>query len=282
MNNVKDLHVTPSVGDTIEKNFDARVLTIVYIFFSLWWLWLQVTGNRGDTPSLFPNIYAVVSFIAGLQGFRVMKYWGGVKSIMGKAIVCFTLGLLFQFFGQIAYSYYHYVLHVEIPYPSLGDIGYFGSIPWYILGVYFLARVSGVTIKPSLFFQKPLAIIVPAVMVLIGYSLFLHGKAVEHQAFLVTFLDFGYPLLQSIYISFALVTYLLTRSVLGGIMRPVLLFLFMALCFQFISDYTFLYQVKIETWYPGGINDFLYLTSYYLMGIGLLRLKTVHDYLQKI
>jgi hypothetical protein len=93
---------------------------------------------------------------------------------------------------------------------------------------------------------------------------------------LVVFLDFGYPLGQAIYISLAVLTYLLSRSVLGGIMKMRILFILFALVIQYMSDYTFLYQASRGVWHAGGINDFLYITAYFIMALSLLQFESVY------
>ena len=89
------------------------------------------------------------------------------------------------------------------------------------------------------------------------------------------FLDFGYPLGQAFYVSLAILTLILSRKVLGGIMKkPVILFL-VALLMQYISDFSFLYEANRGTWIVGGFNDYIYLISYFLMTISLIYIASV-------
>jgi hypothetical protein len=69
----------------------------------------------------------------------------------------------------------------------------------------------------------------------------------------------------------------LSRKVLGGIMRIPILYLLIALIAQYLSDYIFLYQFNAGNWYVGGLNDFMYLLSYFLMAIGLIRLSVAFN-----
>jgi hypothetical protein len=99
------------------------------------------------------------------------------------------------------------------------------------------------------------------------------GHNVRHtgQPFKVV-LDFGYPLGQAIYVSIAMLTLIISRKALGGIMREPMAFLLIALVVQYLSDFMFLYQVSNEQWYVGGLNDYMYLISYFLMTLGLIQL----------
>lgn len=263
--------------ETIKREWQAQVAIFILVLLTAWWfvsLSFQGTEKQrffGD----FPSIYAVVALWGGAWGIIIAGKWGGLKSVMGKAIIMFSLGLLSQVFGQLAYAYLSFYKHIEVPYPSIGDIGYFGSIPLYIYGILLLAKASGARIKLQYFAHKLQAILMPLGMLIIAYFLFLQGYEFDWSNPIKIFLDFGYPMGQAIYISIALLTYLLSRKVLGGIMRGKILFILFALCAQFLSDYTFLYQSSRGVWKAGEINDYMYLTAYFLMALGLLQLNAV-------
>lgn len=263
--------------DTIKKEWEAKVAILLLIILTAWWILnpsvQKAMGGRffGD----FPSIYGIMALWGAIWGIIISLKWGGLKSVMGKATLMFSLGLFAQEFGQIAYAYFSFYKHIDVPYPSLGDVGYFGSIPLYIVGVFFLAKASGVKIGLNSFKNKIKAILIPVVLLIIGYFLFLQGYEFDWSDPIKTFLDFGYPFGQAIYISFAILTYLLTRRVLGGVMKSKILFILLALSIQFLSDYTFLYQSSRGIWHVGEINDYMYLVAYFVMALGLIQLKTV-------
>lgn len=267
---------------TIHKEWQAKIAILLLVLLTVWWVISpsvqESMGGRffGD----FPSIYAIMAFWGGLWGLIIAQKWGGLQSITGKAIAMFSLGLLAQLFGQIAYAYLSFYKNIEVPYPSIGDIGYFGSIPLYILGIWYLAKASGVKIGLSSFRNKIQAVLIPIVVLMIGYFLFLQGYEFDWSEPIKIFLDFGYPFGQAIYISLAILTYLLSKGVLGGVMKSKILFILFALSIQFLSDYTFLYQSSKGTWHVGQINDYMYLIAYFLMTLGLIQLKTVLDKLE--
>ena len=270
--------------DTIKKEWQAQGAIILYLLLIFWWIFDPIILGQGHDRILgdFASIYFIIAVWGSIWGITISKKWGGVKSIMGKAILMFSLGLFAQAFGECVYAFYTFYLHVAIPYPSLGDLGYFGSIPLYIYGVFLLAKASGVKIKLRSFEHQLVAIIIPIAMLAIGYFLFLQHYTFDWSDPLKVFLDFGYPLTQAIYISIALLTYLLSKSVLGGIMKSKILFFLFALCVQFLSDYNFLYQVSRGTWVTGGFGNFLYLSAFFLMTLALFQLKTVFDKLHHV
>ena len=161
---------------------------------------------------------------------------------------------------------------IEVPYPSIADVGYFAIIPLYSYAMYNFAKASGIKIGLKSFFGKIQAIIIPLAMVCVAYILFLKNIPLDLSDPLKTFLDFGYPGFEIIAVSLAILTYSLSRDVLGGIMRPKILLIIFALIFQYITDYTFLYQVGAGTYYNGGIVDLLYTTSFMIMALAIINL----------
>lgn len=260
--------------ETYRKEWQARIAVISFLILTFFWLILPSTGEP-DTfyYKIFSALYGLMAIWGGVWGIAIAKNWGGFKSVLGRSILMFSLGLIAQEFGQIVYSYYNYVLQI-VPYPSLGDLGFFAAIPLYIYGSYLLAKASGVKVSLRSFSSIFLAVLIPVLMLSIGYLIFLKDYAFDWSQPLTVFLDFAYPLGEAIYLSIALLTFLLTRKLLGGAMRNKILFILFALLAQFIADWTFLYQASKGVVYPGGVNDYIYLCAYILMTYGLFQLNT--------
>ncbi len=225
---------------------------------------------EGSENNAFTLIYPWLSLMGGLFGLYAAHQWGGFRSVLGKCLTFFAGGLLLQFFGQAAYAYYIYVEGIEVPYPSLGDIGYFGSIILYILGAIYLGKVTGVKFSLKSYFAKLQTLAIPAVLLLLSYIVFLTDYELDPTQRLKILLDFGYPLGQAIYVSIAISIILLSRKMLGGIMKGPIVFLLISLVVQYLCDFTFLYQSSRGIWYVGGVNDYMYFISYFLMTFSLL------------
>ncbi len=253
-----------------KKNWVAIILLII---LTIWWIVLQpFNSDEALTPHkyIWGSSYQLLALWGAISGFFISSHWGGYKSKLGRAILAFSIGLLFQVFGQTVYSYYNLFAKIEAPYPSLGDIGFFGSIPMYIYGCILLANVSGVRISLKTFDKKIQAFFIPFIVLFLSYLVFLKGYAFDLTQPLKIFLDFGYPLGQAVYISIAILTLLFSWKSLGGRMkRPVTLFL-AALIFQYICDYNFLFQSNQGTWLVGGYGDYIYALSYFFMTIAII------------
>lgn len=254
----------------LKKSLPLQFVTLFFISCSVWWFTIYFRGLTDSNENNFYTLaYCFISLFGGIIGCKAAYDWGGFKSSFGKTLYLFSLGLLLQFFGQVAYSFYIYILKVEVPYPSFGDIGYFGSVLIYIAALISLAKVLAVRLNFSSIHGKLQVVLIPLALLVISYFIFLDGYIFDWNHPVKVFLDFGYSFGQAFYLSLALIILLLSRNTLGGIMRKPLLFLIFALTVQYVSDFMFLYQAKNETWYVGGPNDFLYSISYFLMTLAL-------------
>ncbi|MCX6783536.1 MAG: hypothetical protein NT141_00470 [candidate division WWE3 bacterium] len=262
------------VLQTIKKDITAKIAVVAFVLFTLWWLLLSRLPNDSIWHGWFAGLYGIIALWGGINGILIACKWGGFKSTMGKALIALSVGLILQEFGQLAYSYYISILGIDVPYPSIGDAGFFGSIPFYALGVIFLAKAVGVQISFKSFNKKWLSLILPVGLLALSYVLFLRGYVPDFSQPFKVFLDFGYPIGQAVYISIALVTYLLSRDKLGGVMKNRILFVLGALLVQYCADSYFLYQASNATWSLSGLSDYLYVVSYFVMAFALIQLRT--------
>lgn len=257
---------------------------VVFSFFTLWWAYLQALNldSTRDLRQLWGATYQILALYGGFVGLFIAQKWGGFKSLVGKIILAFSIGLLLQVFGQSYSSYYVFHYDVESPpYPALGDIGFFGSVIAYIYGVMLLSRVSGVRNKMKTAKNKILAVLIPVVTIVLSYSYFLRGYEFDWSQKILIFLDFGYPLAQAFYVSVAILALIMSKNILGGVMRKPILFLIFGLLFQYFSDAFFLYEAHKGTWYVGNINDYLYCSSYFIMTLAIISIGKAFDAIQE-
>lgn len=257
----------------IKQDLIAKLSIGLFVGFLSWWLTLYFTDFSNNASFLFwGNFYQTLAIVGGVAGVVISWRWGGLKSVMGRAIAAFAVGLLFQVIGQNIFSYYNIILKVDVPYPSWADLGFFGSIPFYIYGIILLARASGAKSSLRSLTNQIQAVLIPLVGLSLSYYFFLANYEFDWSAPLRVFFDFGYPLGQTIYITIALSTFLISRKVLGGIMKNKIMFVLFALLVQYIADYNFLYQAYNETWVSGHYGDLIYMSAYFVMALALLQL----------
>ena len=264
--------------ETVKNHYKGKILVVIFVLLTIWWIFLNVNGLHDQQQNYFFGAsYGLIALLGGLWGLTISEKWGGLKSTMGRGILALSLGLLFQEYGQLVFSYYNIFLHVEVPYPSLADIGFFGTIPMYIIGIFYLGRASGIKFSMKNFSSKLQMFIVPLVMLVLSYFLFLREYEFDWTNPLRVFLDFGYPMGQAVYVSIALLVYSLSQKILGGTMRHRIFFIIIAFIVQYLADYNFLYQSSRGTWLNAGYGDYIYLIAYFALALGLLHLETAYS-----
>jgi hypothetical protein len=230
---------------------------------------------------VWSSAYWLIAMIGGIFGITISRYWQGRKSVFGRAILTISIGLFLQVFGQVIYNCYTLFTKVEVPYPSVGDIGYFGSVIAYIYGALLLTKACGLNFTIQSFKNRMLAIVLPLAMLILSYCIFLQGYQNPHSP-LTIFLDFGYPLGQAVYVSVTLLVVYLSHNYMDGILKRPIVLLLIALFIQYVCDFDFLYQANHGLWYAGSIGDYLYAVSYFLMTMALINLGYIRLKLNKL
>ncbi len=259
------------------KNKLQLLVTIAFLGFVIWWITFQhVVVKQGLAVQWFGGTYGVLALIGSIIGFVTAGKWGGRKTVLGKALLFLSLSLLAQEAGQLILTYYIYVSKIQIPYPSWGDVAYFGSTLSYLTGAFFLTRAVGVKFAFRNNKYKVIAILVPVVLLSVSYWILLYHHQYDWHRPLTVLLDLGYPLGDASYISLAIVAYLLSRKMLGGIMRKGILVLICALVLQYVADFTFLYQSNRGTYLAGQIDDLLYLIAYFVATTAMIQFHAIY------
>lgn len=258
------------LGKLLKSKISYLIFLIYFVVFS-WWIFLQIHGVGTEAAYYFNSFYGVIALFGAFYGFYVSKkYWGGWHSLIGRALICLSLGLLSQWIGLMIWCYFNIIAKVEAPYPSVADVGYFGLVPFYTYAAYLLSKASGVKFTLKSLEGKIMLLLIPLIALGVSYFLFLKNIGFDLANPLKTFFDIAYPLGEIIPVSIALTTFVLSRKILSGTMRKRIFYLIFAFSFQFLTEYLFLYVTGINLLVNGGITDIFYASSYAIMFLGLV------------
>jgi hypothetical protein len=252
---------------------------LAFIGFVAWWVSFQsVVKHQGLSVQWFEGTYGLMALFGAVIGLSAAKKWGGLKTVIGKSLILFSGGLLAQEAGQLIYQYYIYKSKITIPYPSWGDVAYFGSVLLYVCAAGLLAQAMGskFLLKKNIKY-KVVATLVPAALLALSYMVLLHHHQYDTSKPLTVFLDLGYPLGQAVYISIAITAFLLARKMLGGIMRNGILLIILALLLQYVADFNFIYQNSRGTYLAGRYADLLYLIAYFAMAVTMIQFHRIYS-----
>lgn len=270
----------------MSKHFTTKALYLLVTLFTFYTVWIVLLHTPLISPDsylfdLFTDTYGVIAAVGGIIGLIISFKWGGVNSIVGRSIFLFSLGLIFHFLGQISFAAYRAIYQVDVPYPSFGEIFYFGSIPIYIYATWLIGEAAGVKYKLKVFKYQLISAMVVLGMVGASYYLFISQYDFSEYDWVLIFLEIGYPVGQAIYVSLAILALLLSKSLLGGVMRDKVVLVLWALIIQYIADTHFTYEALNETLYAGGLNDYLYIISYFIMAVALYKFKKLPEQLSE-
>ncbi len=264
------------------KNKLQILVTVAFLGAIIWWISFQpVLAKQGISVQWYSATYGIMALIGAIIGLSVARKWGGFKTVLGKALMFFSIGLLAQEAGQLILAYYIYVSKIQIPYPSWGDVAYFTSMLSYLCGAIFLIKAVGIRFSLRNNKYKVVALMVPVILFAVSFAILLYRHEYDWHHPLTVFLDLGYPLGDATYISLGIIAFLLSRKMLGGVMRGAIVVLIIALSIQYIADFSFIYQNSRETYLSGGWVDLVYLISYFAMTTTMVAFYTVYRGLKK-
>jgi hypothetical protein len=264
--------MTEDLVKQFRQNSLFRLIILVVLAFSVWWISIFTRGLSGGIENdLFTITYPIMSLVGGLMGWIFAIKWGGFKSVLGLSLLMFSFGLLAQFLGQALYNFYIYQLGINEPYPSIGDVSFLASVIFYIIGAYYLAKVSGIKLSVNSFQGRMKAFFIPAGILIISYWVLLKDYEIDLSEKVILFLDFGFPIGQAVFVSIALLALLISKDILGGMMRKPIMFLISALIFQYLADFAYSYQFSVnpDAMYVGDYLDYLYFLAYSFMTLAL-------------
>lgn len=264
---------------SLYKSPFSKIAILFFLVITAWWIKLYVSSAEGTIENYLFNLsYIVFNLIGGISGLVIAKNkWGGFSSSIGKGLSFLSLGLLGQGFGLIVWTYYNIIAKIEIPYPSLADIGYFSLIPFYTLAMFNFAHASGAKFGLKTLSGKLSVFFIPISVLLLCYFFFLRDVGINLSDPLKTFLDIAYPAGEAIAVTLGLLTLSLSRNILGGKMKHKVELIIFALIFQFITEFLFLYTSGIGTYYNASFVDLMYGTSYFLMTLAILTFNSLED-----
>lgn len=253
----------------------TQLLLVLYYFFIFsWWLILFFSGIKDSPTNLaFAFAYGLIPLFGGFFGLLKAKKWGLFKSAMGKALFFLSVGLLTWSFGEIIWSYYNFVLQIEIPYPSWADASFIVSWPLWTIGVYYLSFATGAKFGLKNKSGQLLVFFIPIIAIMLSYYLLVtvarQGSFTLEGGLLKVFFDLAYPVWDVIILTLALLIYGLSFKYLGGRFRWPVLIVFLGFVINYIADFGFSYTTTIETFYNGSWVDFLFALAMFTLSFGV-------------
>ncbi|HEV7424182.1 MAG TPA: hypothetical protein VGO21_03250 [Candidatus Paceibacterota bacterium] len=257
----------------------SKNIFFYYIFIFIWWIFFFITGRAhagGITlgEALYQFAFGLIPLLGGVFGLIKSKKWGGYKSYVGRALLAISAGAVCWGVGQMFWSlYYNILTHVDIPYPSLADVGYSLSFPFLTIGLISLSKATGARFSLKHPRGKILALFITVVGIIAAYYLLVvvarGGVISSNTNFLKIFFDFAYPLGDLTIFLFSLLMYGLSFNYLGGRYKLPILGIILGLLVLFFGDFSFSYTTTIGSYYNGHWVDIILPTAWMLIVFGV-------------
>lgn len=254
---------------TLFKSKYISFTLALYVIVTAWHIRVWIHRLFDTQESFYLGV--LYGFLA-LNCFCYILYFSRKHSVV-KDIRLYNVskylswGLFSQWSGLMAWSYY-FTIGIPVPYPSIADVGYFGLIPCYLLALLELYRRQKPHPGRTTFEKKSLLFFIPVFVLIACYSIFLNTIGVVYIRQLKLVLDIIFPLGEMILV--LLILYLILKTKVDTLTRVNYFLLLIAFSFQFAAEYSFIYAAQINAYVNGGINDFIYATSYMIMNLAVV------------
>ncbi len=254
---------------------NSKIIFFYYIIILLWGSIFYFQGiKQTEANYWYQFAFGLIPLFGGIMGMVNAKKWGSLKSNVGRAIFFISAGVTAWGIGQMFWSvYYNIILKVEIPYPSLADVGYILAIPFWAIGIINLSKATGAHVSIKRIKGKVLLFVIPVVAMLISYYLLfvlarggsipLDGGATK------LFFDFAYPFGDLIILTFALLIYGLSFNYLGGEYKYPIICIIVGFIIMYIADFSFSYVTTNMTYYNGHWVDIMFPTAMAFLTFGI-------------
>ncbi len=279
----------------MKLNTPSKIIISLYVITTFFWFLFIVTTKYTATLEGWKFEYLLKSFlvgmtilplVGGLLGLKNAFDWGGRKSVLGRAVLGISLGLITWAGGMIVWNYYLFFTNIEVPYPSLADAIFILSWPLWIYGLMQLSKVIGIKFawrnlsnRIYIFFFSGIIILL-SVYLIFGvardWTLTFDGDAIK------LFFDLFYPIGSIVISTLVLIIYWLSKKFLGGVYKSSIIVLFIGFILNYASDFTFSLTTTNETYFNGHFVDFMFTTAMFTLSLGLSMLNSKILELKKI
>ena len=264
--------------DLMFSSWERKLLQLSFLISIIFLVYfLYVSGYEYHSLGIYTQIpLTIIPVVGGLIGLERFKQWGMFKSMMGKALLFLSLGMIVWGVALGMWTYYYYV-NITLPYPSLADYVFIWSPPLWIIGLVFLSKVVGAPFA----FKNPketllglgvgvlVAIVSYYILVVIGHE---NVLSLPEDTFTQLFFNYAYTAEILVVVVFVGTSYMFSKKYLGGKFKMSVLQLFLGFLIHFFAVFFFVYTITKGTYFNGNIADILFTLAVYLESLGIINL----------
>jgi len=236
---------------------------IFYAVAQSWRLWLA-----GTTDVLFvltSGITAAFALLVVREDRRDVTRLTHLRERLRRVHIGFFLAILLWFIGELTWSIYEVLLHVEVPYPSIADIFYLaGYVPALVSILAFMMIFRNLVTLT----KKILSALVGLLIVGTTIVFLLHPLSISSSPAFVKVFDLAYPLLDAVLMAMVMMRLIaFTGTSLG---KP-WVWIFGGLLSYSFADIMFSWGTLTNWYYSGHPIELLWLYGYLALALGFNR-----------
>lgn len=245
--------------------FYLSVFTSIFFIAIGWNVWLYTLPNHISAWNYIYNvIYGTIFFMCGVISVMYASDFG-FRTNLGKMILFFGLGMIFDWAGGMIWVYYNLVLSIRIPYPSFADASYMLFAPCFVIGTLYMIQLYQTQITKRLIIDSILIICIAFIII---FGLFARPDLSAGLSFIEKFTNIYYPFSDVIFASMALIVLRIGR----GKAHPSLYVFTSGIALQTIADLLFAYRSALGVYWNGDISDLFYTVSAFIISIGMIEI----------
>lgn len=210
----------------------------------------------------FNVLYAFIYLLGAVVAYSGVKKYG-LKSLLGKSLIFYAIGLSSYTAGQLIWAYYNLVLKIATPYPGLPDVFFILFSLFVAIGFIYLVRSIGGKITARLIFEFIILFIVLFSILISFLGTYISFDILSDPT---NILNLAYPALDSFLVALAVTG---VRTVMGTAYPYLLIFAFAPLL-QAISDTVFSSRLAYGIYWNGDVSDTLFTVSGVLFTLGII------------
>jgi len=220
-----------------------------------------------DSMELITNVLAPLTAGGAVLSatFAMRRYWDKPSSRLSRIWLCFTLGMLLWFLGEITWAMYVLVSNVEIPYPSIADaLWLIGYVPL-LIAIELYVKLFRPALSRKLYFGSTAVISAAGVAL---FSVMAPLLIATEENVLLLGIDLAYPVLDIIVLSqaiFGLLVFTMTR--LKGKVGTAWILISLGIIMNVIGDILFSYSTAQEAYFDGHPLDLFFYWGYVLFAL---------------
>lgn len=271
----KTTHILTTLKRSLLSTKITYLILAMFIVQTAMFSWVWNEQLYGTFQAYFVGYtYGYIALVGISYGMLQLKKQ--ISSPLGTTVKWLCFGLLSQFVGLQIWTAYN-LQGIDVPYPSLADLGYFGLIPCYLYAALSLTHADWVkkniaaSRKNAIIFLSPPFFMMTALMVYFSLT-----RGFSIQPYMSDILAILFPVGEIIPMTILLYSFILGSRSKSQMTKYLMGFVLFGFFLQFLAEYSFIFSASLGAYVNTNAIDYIYCISYTYMALTIVMLTNVN------